>query len=100
MGPLDDGDTRSLLDAVHRRYLPNRVLAGFDPADGVSHSDMPLLEDKVMQGGRPTAYVCHSYVCQRPVTDAGELAEQLDAPDGPGGALDPGGLGPVTLLPG
>ena len=100
VGPLDDGDTQSLLDAVHSRYLPNRVVAGFDPAGGLSHSDMPLLEDKVMQGGRPTAYVCHSYVCQRPVTDAGELAQQLDAPDGPGGALDPGGLGPVTLLPG
>ena len=100
VGPLDDGDTRALLNAVHRRYLPNRVLAGFDPAGGLSHSDMPLLEDKVMQGGRPTAYVCHSYVCQRPVTDAGELAEQLHAPEGPGGALDPGGLGPVTLLPG
>ena len=100
VGPLEDGDTQSLLGTVHARYLPNRVLAGFDPAGGVSHSDMPLLEDKVMQGGRPTAYVCHSYVCQRPVTDAGELAEQLDAPDGPGGALDPGGLGPVTLLPG
>ena len=100
VGSLDDEDTRSLLDAVHRRYLPNRVLAGFDPAGGVSISDMPLLEDKVMQGGRPTAYVCHSYVCQRPVSNAGELAEQLAAPDGPGGTLDPGGLGPVTLLPG
>ena len=30
----------------------------------------------------------------------GALAEQLATPDGPGGALDPGGLGPVTLLPG
>ena len=70
------------------------MLAGFDPADGVSYDNLPLLEDKVMQGNRPTAYVCHSYVCQQPVTDAGALAEQLAAPDGPGG------LGPVTLLPG
>ena len=100
VGPPDDADTQSLLDAVHARYLPNRVIAGFDPAGSASHDDLPLLEDKVAQGGRPTAYVCHSYVCQQPVTDAGELAEQLDAPDGPGGALDPGGLGPVTLLPG
>ena len=65
------------------------MLAGFDPANGVSYDDLPLLEDKVMQGNRPTAYVCHSYVCQQPVTDAGALAEQLAAPDGPGGALGP-----------
>ena len=97
VGPLDGEDTQSLLSAVHGRYLPNHVLAGFDPADGVSYDDLPLLEDKVMQAGRPTAYVCHSYVCQRPVTDAAALAEQLDAPDGP---LGMGGLGPVTLLPG
>ncbi len=100
VGPLHDAGTQALLDAVHARYLPNRVIAGFDPSDGASHDDLPLLEDKVAQGGRPTAYVCHSYVCQQPVTDAGELAEQLDAPSGPGGAMDPGGLGPVTLLPG
>ena len=100
VGPLDGEDTQSLLSAVHSRYLPNRVLAGFDPANGVSYDDLPLLEDKVMQGNRPTAYVCHSYVCQQPVTDAGALAEQLAAPSGPGGTWDPGGLGPVTLLPG
>ena len=100
VGPLASAETQSLLDAVHGRYLPNRVLAGFDPSDGASHDDLPLLEDKVMRGGLPTAYVCHSYVCRQPVTDAAELAEQLSAPSGPGGAMDPGGLGPVRVVPG
>ena len=38
VGPLDDGDTRALLSVVHGRYLPNRVLAGFDPAGAASRT--------------------------------------------------------------
>jgi uncharacterized protein YyaL (SSP411 family) len=27
--------------------------------------------------GRPAAYVCRDFACQRPITDPGELAEAL-----------------------
>ena len=40
--------------------------------------DSPLLEQRVMQDGQPTAYVCENYACQLPVTDAAALAAQLD----------------------
>jgi hypothetical protein len=30
-----------------------------------------------MSEGRPTAFVCEDFVCQRPVTDAGDLREVL-----------------------
>ena len=32
---------------------------------------IPLLEDRPLRDGKPTAYVCEGYVCQAPVTSAG-----------------------------
>ena len=66
-----------LLDAVTRRYLPNRVMAGTaEGAPGAAR--LPLLEGKSAVGGRAAAYVCRRYVCQAPTTDAQALERQLD----------------------
>ena len=82
VGDPGSEDTGALLDAVHRRYLPNKVMvgAGGDGGNvGASGAyEMPLLADRGMVDGRATAYVCQNYVCQLPVTDAAALAEQLD----------------------
>jgi uncharacterized protein len=37
----------------------------------------PLLEQRPMIEGRPTAYVCRGFVCERPITDPADLATQL-----------------------
>ena len=59
------------------RFVPNRVVAG---ADGPSDiPNIPLLRDRPLRDGRPTAYVCEGYVCQAPVTSPEALAAQLDA---------------------
>ena len=77
VGPTTDSVTADMLDAVSTRFMPNRVLVGVaDPANPPL-KDSPLLEQRVMQGGRPTAYVCENYACQLPVTDAAALAAQL-----------------------
>ncbi|GAB3504541.1 thioredoxin domain-containing protein [Phytohabitans suffuscus] len=62
-----------------RRYAPPGavVVAGAPGRTGV-----PLLADRPMLGGRPTAYVCRGFVCDRPVTDAGELVAQLSVAQG------------------
>ena len=79
VGPVTDPATQSLLDVVHSRYLPNRVLAGLDPSvPGQSYSSIPLLQDRGMVDGRPTAYVCQNYICQLPVTEPEALAGQLE----------------------
>ncbi len=91
VGPVEDSATRALLDTVHGRYLPNKVVMGLDPdADGFEQ-DLPLLEDKEMLAGMPTAYVCQNYACQLPVTEPDALAAQLDP------STDTG-MGPLTVL--
>jgi uncharacterized protein YyaL (SSP411 family) len=78
-GRRDGADTRSLLDAVDRTYLPFSVLAQVEPGphrDRLSRS-MPLLSAMDMREGRATAYVCRDFACQMPTVDLSELARQL-----------------------
>ena len=67
-----------LVEAVFRRYQPNRVVVGA-AAGAPGAAGLPLLADRGAVDGRPTAYVCRRYVCQLPVTDPDALARQLDA---------------------
>ena len=80
VGPPTDAATEALLEVVHGRFLPNKVMAGADPATNTAGASLtPLLEGRGLVDNRPTAYVCQNYVCQRPVTEPEALASQLDA---------------------
>ncbi|WGP12342.1 thioredoxin domain-containing protein [Streptomyces sp. SH5] len=64
---------------LHRTALLGRapgavVAAGEGPGAG---GEFPLLVDRPLVGGEPTAYVCRHFVCDAPTTDAGELAAKL-----------------------
>jgi uncharacterized protein YyaL (SSP411 family) len=48
------------------------VVSGQADQDGV-----PLLADRPMLGGAPTAYVCRGFLCDRPVTDPADLRSLL-----------------------
>ena len=69
-GPVDDERTRRLVDTVHATWSPNIVLAWGD-------ADVELLADRPLVDGRPAAYVCENFACQRPVTEPEELAALL-----------------------
>ena len=80
IGGAEDEGTTALLDTVFGSYLPNKVLVGLDPEQEPPSSatgDIPLLENRGMIEGKPTAYVCQNYACQLPVTDPESLASQL-----------------------
>jgi len=81
IGPRNDPATQALLDTVFSRFLPNKVVMGTEnplSAGGIEGTpDFPLLQDRIMVGGLPSAYVCENYTCQLPVTDPDALAEQL-----------------------
>ena len=69
----EEGAADELLQAARHHAPPGAVIvAGVPDQPGV-----PLLADRPMLGGHPTAYVCRGFVCDRPVTDAGELVAQL-----------------------
>ena len=79
VGPADGEITKGMLGEVGKRYLPNRVVVGVGDPSSPPLGNSPLLEQRVMQDGAPTAYVCQHYVCQLPVTTAETLAAQLDS---------------------
>ena len=66
-----------LLETIFGHFRPNRVVVGAQEGDPAI-SGLPLLSDRGAVGGRATVYVCRRYVCERPVTEAEDLARQLE----------------------
>jgi uncharacterized protein YyaL (SSP411 family) len=77
VGPADSPATLALLGEVRRGYRPNQVVA---LAAEPGASAIPLLADRAAVDGRPTAYVCRSFVCRLPATDPETLRHQLEEP--------------------
>ena len=78
IGEPGDAATTALLEPVWTRWRPFQVLAAAAP-DAARMSPVGLLHDRPQLDGRPTAYVCRDFVCQLPVTTAGQLIDQLGA---------------------
>ena len=75
VGDVGAAETRALVEVALGRYRPRQVVAVGLPAD--DGTAVPLLADRPLVGGRPTAYVCEHFACQRPVTAPEDLAQQL-----------------------
>ncbi|MFC9205209.1 thioredoxin domain-containing protein [[Kitasatospora] papulosa] len=78
-GPREVAVAGPVNGELHRTALLGRapgavVAVGEGPDAG---SEFPLLVDRPLAGGAPTAYVCRHFVCDAPTTDAGELAAKL-----------------------
>ncbi|MFB8108501.1 thioredoxin domain-containing protein [[Kitasatospora] papulosa] len=78
-GPREVAVAGPVAGELHRTALLGRapgavVAVGVGPDAG---SEFPLLVDRPLAGGAPTAYVCRHFVCDAPTTDAGELAAKL-----------------------
>jgi uncharacterized protein YyaL (SSP411 family) len=70
------GDSDELKSEIWRDFLPNKVVVLAENA-GENAEIIPLLQERSLIDGKPTAYVCENFACQRPVTTAEELREQL-----------------------
>jgi uncharacterized protein YyaL (SSP411 family) len=79
VGDANEPATRALAGEVWSRYLPNRVIAQSRGDEAESAELVPLLRERKMIDGRPTAYVCENYACLQPVSEPTELAVQLEA---------------------
>ena len=72
-------DTRAMIEAVRRIYVPRKIVL-FRENDDRSEAILRLaefIEHQKPIGGRATAYVCRNFACGRPTTDARELSGLL-----------------------
>jgi uncharacterized protein len=79
-GPGGDEGTKALAHAMDRTYQPFAVVVRADTEIGhvpPLSALLPWLGGQGMRNGRPAAYVCRNFACERPVTAAAELAERL-----------------------
>lgn len=76
-------ERNALVDIYRQRWRPRAVLAVGAPGDA---DPVPLLVDRPLRDGQPTAYVCHHFACELPVTTPDALYAQLTDPgdDAPG----------------
>ncbi len=76
VGTPGDAALAALDRELGRTFLPGAVIARLDPSKPTRH---PLLEGKSLVGGAPAAFVCRSFSCDAPVTDAESLSRSLRA---------------------
>src|SRR2546426_8819670 len=67
VGPPD-----AFLTILRQRYFPRVVIAAGNGADRI-----PLLRDRSIMNGKPTAYVCENFTCKQPVVDFAAFEKQL-----------------------
>ncbi|MFH8349250.1 thioredoxin domain-containing protein [Streptomyces sp. NPDC018045] len=73
VGPDGDPATRALHRAALLGTAPGAVVALGEPGT----AEVPLLKDRPLVDGRPAAYVCRHFTCERPTTAPEELSEKL-----------------------
>ncbi|MBI4355063.1 MAG: thioredoxin domain-containing protein [Candidatus Omnitrophica bacterium] len=75
-------DTRAMMRAVQRRWLPRAVVV-VHPSDARRASAIetlaPFVRGQRAIDGHATAYVCQNYACQLPATTVAALTAALDA---------------------
>jgi hypothetical protein len=77
--PQSRADAAPFLARLGMTFLPNRILTVVtEGEDLAAHATLvPLVENKVAQGGKTTAYVCERKVCALPTTDPVIFAKQI-----------------------
>jgi uncharacterized protein YyaL (SSP411 family) len=71
-------DTRRMLAALDRPYVPNKVMVlrpSDDPHDLVEL--VPYAREQAPVGSSATAYICRNFACDLPTNDPAEAAAKL-----------------------
>ncbi|MCI0412682.1 thioredoxin domain-containing protein [bacterium] len=78
-GKSDDPHTWELLQEVHSKFIPNKILLLADGAQGQQTlaSYIPFIKNVTMMKGKATAYICENYTCKLPTSDRKTVAKLL-----------------------
>ncbi len=71
--------SRSMIEAIHRQFVPNKVLllrSAAQPGDRIS-ALAPFTKDLRAQGESPAVHICQHQSCQRRITEVDELRKYL-----------------------
>jgi uncharacterized protein YyaL (SSP411 family) len=82
VGEPEADDTRAMLDAVGRAFVPSAVVlfisADKDAAEMAVLAELaPYATDFEVIGGKAAAYVCFNHTCKQPTTEVGEMLKLL-----------------------
>ncbi|RMH38574.1 MAG: thioredoxin domain-containing protein [Deltaproteobacteria bacterium] len=76
--PHERAEAEAFVDQLATAYVPNRAVAIVRDGEVPQVARrVPLVADKVAQGGEATAYVCEHRVCQLPTADPAVFARQI-----------------------
>jgi uncharacterized protein YyaL (SSP411 family) len=72
-------DTKSMINAIYKIFLPNKVLLfRSQGSDGIRLAGLsPYTEFMTPVNHRPTVFVCEQYACQAPISDIVQLEAVL-----------------------
>ena len=66
-------------DTLAEDLIPASVAVQSTTGAPAGPSVTPLLDDRTLVGGLPTAYVCERFACRLPVTTPEDLRTEIDA---------------------
>lgn len=72
--PAKTREAQEMVFAVGEYYLPNSLVVVNDTG---GDSRLPLLKDRTLVSGKPTAYICRNFTCQKPINELGDFKEAL-----------------------
>lgn len=78
VGDRKHSDLQGFLDIINKCFLPYSVVVVKDEEDKEALMELiPYVEGQVKVGDGATAYICESFACRAPITDAKQLSEIL-----------------------
>lgn len=77
IGTPSESRYEALRSEMNRHYLPNRILAHYDPQG--PDPQHPLVAGKGLVGGQAALYLCRNFACRTPVTEPAAVASALSA---------------------
>jgi hypothetical protein len=72
---------REMVDEIHSRFLPNKVVLFVDGAEGQTFLGhyVPFFGNLSTAGGKQLVYICEDYTCELPTSDVETMIQTLES---------------------